>query len=237
MRIAICDDNNDYINTIENYIERLKTPATEWDSYESGENLVFAYTDNNERYDVIFLDMEMKELNGIETANKIRDIDEHVIIVFITSYTEYMKDSFKCSPFRFLVKPVDFNEFQEVFYDICKKLKKQRKTFAFTENKTRVRLFCDDIIYCESQDHWIRICTKEHTYRICKALTDLHELLDKEIIYRVHKSFLINFQYVKSIKENDIQLYHCDRLIPISRSYKKTVIQEYTNFIERNLYI
>ena len=90
MRIAICDDNNDYINTIENYIERLKTPATEWDPYESGENLVFAYTDNNERYDVIFLDMEMKELNGIETANKIRDIDEHVIIVFITSYTEYM---------------------------------------------------------------------------------------------------------------------------------------------------
>ena len=119
MRIAICDDNNDYINTIENYIERLKTPATEWDPYERGENLVFAYTDNNERYDVIFLDMEMKELNGIETANKIRNIDEHVIIVFITSYTEYMKDSFKCSPFRFLVKPVDFNEFQEVFYDIC----------------------------------------------------------------------------------------------------------------------
>ncbi len=237
MRIAICDDNNDYINTIENYIERLKTPATEWDPYESGENLVFAYTDNNERYDVIFLDMEMKELNGIETANKIRNIDEHVIIVFITSYTEYMKDSFKCSPFRFLVKPVDFNEFQEVFYDICKKLKKQRKIFTFTENKTRVRLFCDDIIYCESQDHWISIYTREHTYKICKTLTDLHELLDKEIICRVHKSFLINFQYVKSIKENNIQLYHCDRLIPISRSYKKAVIHEYTNFIERNLYI
>lgn len=237
MRIAICDDNNDYINTIENYIERLKTPATEWDPYESGENLVFAYTDNNERYDVIFLDMEMKELNGIETANKIRNIDEHVIIIFITSYTEYMKDSFKCSPFRFLVKPVDFNEFQEVFYDICKKLKKQRKIFTFTENKTRVRLFCDDIIYCESQDHWISIYTREHTYKICKTLTDLHELLDKEIICRVHKSFLINFQYVKSIKENNIQLYHCDRLIPISRSYKKAVIHEYTNFIERNLYI
>ena len=237
MRIAICDDNNDYINTIENYIERLKTPATEWDPYESGENLVFAYTDNNERYDIIFLDMEMKELNGIETANKIRNIDEHVIIVFITSYTEYMKDSFKCSPFRFLVKPVDFNEFQEVFYDICKKLKKQRKIFTFTENKTRVRLFCDDIIYCESQDHWISIYTREHTYKICKTLTDLHELLDKEIICRVHKSFLINFQYVKSIKENNIQLYHCDRLIPISRSYKKAVIHEYTNFIERNLYI
>lgn len=237
MRIAICDDNNDYINIIEDYIEKLNKSNAECDAYESGENLVFAYINHNERYDVIFLDMEMEGINGIETANKIREIDEHTIIVFVTSHTEYMKDSFKCSPFRFLVKPVEYTEFQEVFYDICKKLKKQRKTFTFTENKTRIRLFCDDIIYCESQDHWIRIYTKEQTYKICKTLTDLHELLDKEVVCRVHKSFLINLQYVKSMKENDIQLYHCDKFIPISRSYKKSVIEEYTNFIERNLFV
>lgn len=237
MRIAICDDDNNCINIVENYIEKLKTSTTECDAYESGESLFFAYTDNNERYDVVFLDMEMKKMNGIETANKIREIDEHTVIVFITSHTEYMKESFKCSPFRFLVKPVEYNEFQEVFYDICKKLKKQRKTLTFTENKAMVRLFCDDIIYCESQDHWVRIYTKEQTYKICKTLTDLYESLDKEIMYRVHKSFLINFQYVKSIKESNIQLYHCEKLIPISRSYKKSVIKEYTDFIERNLFI
>ncbi len=237
MRIAICDDNNDYINIIENYIEKLNKSNAECDAFESGESLVSAYIDNNERYDVIFLDMEMKKLNGIETANKIREIDEHTIIIFVTSHTEYMKDSFKCSPFRFLVKPVEYSEFQEVFHDISTKLKKQRKTFTFTENKTRVRLFCDDIIYCESQDHWIRIYTKDQAYKVCKTLTDLHESLDKEMMYRVHKSFVINFQFVKSMKENVVQLYHCDRLIPISRSYKKAVIEEYTNFIERNLYV
>lgn len=237
MRIAICDDNMNHINIIENYIDKSKKSAAECDAYTSGESLVYAYQDKEERYDAIFLDMEMEQLNGIETANHIREIDEHVIIVFVTSYTEYMKESFKCSPFRFLVKPVEYDEFQEVFYDICNKLKKQRKTFTFTENKTRVRLFCDDIIYCESQDHWVRIFTKEQTYKICKTLTDLHESLDKEMMFRVHKSFIINFQYVKSIKENDIQLYYCDKYIPISHSYKKAVIEEYTNFIERNLYV
>ncbi len=237
MKIAICDDNNAYINIIEDYIEQLNKSNAECDAYESGEGLVSAYTNNNERYDVIFLDMEMKELNGIETANKIREIDEHTIIIFVTSHTEYVFESFKCSPFRFLVKPVEFAEFKEVFNDVCKKLKKQRKTFTFTESKTKVRLFCDDIIYCESQDHWMWIHTKDKVYKICKSLTDLHESLDKEIMYRVHKSYIVNFQYVNAIKDNDIQLYHCDKLIPISRSYKKGFMEEYTNYIERNLFV
>lgn len=237
MRIAICDDDMEYISIIENYINKFQETVVECDAYQSGESLVSAYKDSNERYDAIFLDMEMEQLNGIETANLIREIDEHVIIVFVTSHTEYVYESFKCSPFRFLVKPVESEEFKVVFFDICKKLSKQRKVFAFAENKTRVRLFCDDIIFCESQDHWIWIHAKERVYKICKSLSELHELLDKEMLYRVHKSFIINFHYIKSIKENEVELYHCDKRIPISRSYKKTVIKEYSNFVERNLYV
>lgn len=236
MKIAICDDNNNYINIIEARIERLSNSKDECDTYESGETLVGAYK-NNERYDVIFLDMEMSGMNGIETANKIREIDEHTIIIFITCHTEYMRESFKCSPFRFLIKPVEDSEFQEVYRDICKKMKKQRKTFTFTENKARVRLFSDDIIYFESYDHWIWIHTKDREYKIYKTLTDLYTALDKTMMCRVHKSFIINFKYIKTIKNNNIQLYHCNKLIPISRSYKKDVIDEYTNFIERNLYV
>lgn len=237
MRIAICDDDMNCINLIEEYINEFKKNGVECDAYPSGEELVRAYRDNSERYDVIFLDMEMEQLNGIETANHIREIDEYVIIVFITSHTEYMRESFQCAPFRFLVKPVDETEFSTVFKDIEKKLSKQRKVLAFTENKTRIRLYCDDIIYCESQDHWIWIHTKEKTYKICKSLSDLYEQLDKEMFYRVHKSYLINFHYIKSIKENDIHLYHCDTPIPISRTYKKNVLAEYANFIERDFYV
>lgn len=234
MRIAICDDNINHINIIENYIHNLRKTSVECDAYQSGEELIRAFRDGAEQYDVIFLDMEMEQLNGIETANYIREIDEHVIIVFVTSHTEYMRESFKCAPFRFLVKPVDGEEFKTVFYDISKKLSKQRKVFAFTENKAKIRLYCDDIIYCESQDHWIWIHTKEKTYKICKSLTELHSQLDKDMFCRVHKSFVINFLYIKTIKDNDAELYHCDKTIPISRSYKKKVLEEYTNFLERD---
>ena len=234
MKIAICDDNMNYINIIENYIDKFKKTVVECDAYISGEELVYAYRENEERYDVIFLDMEMEQLNGIETANHIREFDEHVIIVFVTSHTEYMRDSFKCAPFRFLVKPVAEEEFKADFYDIYKKLSKQRKVYAFTENKAKIRLFCDDIIYCESQDHWIWIRTKQQTYKICKSLNEVHEQLGKEMFCRVHKSFIINLLYIKTIKDNSAELYHCDKPIPISRSYKKAVLEEYTNFLERD---
>ena len=237
MNIAICDDNIEHINIIENSLYEMAYTKIECDAFQSGEELINTYKNNIEKYDVIFLDMEMQQLNGIETANIIREFDENVIIVFVTSHTKYMKESFVCEPFRFIVKPVEKEELKNVFDAICKKLSKQRKIFAFTENKTKIRLVCDDIIYCESHAHWIWIYTKDQTYKICKSLSDIHEKLDKELLFRVHKSFIVNFKYIKTIKENDIELYYCEKLIPIGRLYKKTVMEDYTDFIERNLYV
>ena len=97
----------------------------------------------------------MGKLNGIETANIIREFDEHVIIVFVASYPDYMKESFQCQPFRFIGKPLDYEELKKVFSDICQKLSRKRKVFTFTENKAKVRLYCDDILYFESQGHWV----------------------------------------------------------------------------------
>lgn len=235
--IAICDDNTEHINNLEKYLFEMSKVKIECDAYHSGESLVNAYKNNTERYDIVFLDMEMEKLNGIETADLLREIDEHIIIVFVTSYTKYMPESFQCQPFRFLVKPLNYDKLKKTFYDACKKLSTKRRILAFTENKTRVRLYCDDIIFCESQAHWVWIYTKDKVYKICKTLSDLYEQLDKGIMFRVHKSFIVNFNYIYTIKESNIQLYHCDKLIPISRSYKKAFLEEYTNFTERNLYV
>ena len=240
MNIAICDDNSEHINTLENSlfeIGKAENIKVECDAYQSGEELTRVYQSSTAAYDVIFLDMEMDGLNGIDTANLIRERDEYVIIVFVTSHTEYMKDSFKCSPFRFLVKPVHIDELKEVFSDILKKLSKKKKVLSFTENKALIRIYCEDIIYCESLDHWVYIHTTHGTHKICKSLSDLYGSLDDTLLFRVHSSFIVNFHYVKAIRNNFIELYHSDKDIPISRSYKKSVLFVYTNYIERNLYV
>lgn len=145
MRIAICDDDINCVNLIEEYIKECGNTDAECDAFPGGEELVRAYRDNAERYDVIFLDMEMIRLNGIETANHIRETDEHVIIVFITSHTEYMRESFQYAPFRFLVKPVDKDESFSVFGDIEKKLYKYKNLpdfFIFRASNASNIKFC-----------------------------------------------------------------------------------------------
>lgn len=237
VQIAICDDNREYLNVAEDYFNKLTDNKFDYDVFECGEDLLNMYETEKANYDAIFLDMEMKDLDGIETANIIREKDKHVIIVFVTSHTKYMKDSFKCSPFRFLVKPLEWEEFKTVFDEVCLKVRNERTTFVFTEKRNSIRLFCDDIVYFESQSHWIWIHTKEKTYKICKSFSHLDSKLDKNTFCRIHKSFIVNLGHIKEITNNDVVLHNYNKSIPVSRSYKKTLIDEFLKFAERNYFI
>ena len=237
MKIAICEDNKESIVLLKDHISRFDTKNAKVDVYNNGESLIDKYSASGHIYDVVFMDMEMGNMNGIETANAIREYDDHVIIVFVTSHTKYMRESFQCLPFRYLLKPVSFDEFNEVFSKICEKLAKKRRVFNFTDNKTMVRLMCDDIVYCESQGHLVWIHTKEKVYKVRKSINDLHKALDTELFVRTHKSFLINLRHIKELKENNIEMHYCNNLIPISRSYRKTVVDKFTCFIEKEYYV
>ena len=130
MRIAICDDDNFCIENMEQYLNGIDAVDFEYDIFYNGETLLKTYYEKGHIYDAIFLDMEMGQdrLNGINIANMIRNLDKQVIIVFITNHTKYVLDSFVCSPFRFLVKPVDFKTFKNVFFKILEKLDEDKAT-------------------------------------------------------------------------------------------------------------
>lgn len=237
MNIAICDDNLEYIRVLENYFDDMKEYRFDYDVFFSGEELISAYENNNVAYDAIFLDMEMKKLNGIETANLIRKIDKYVSIVFVTNYTKYMKSSFECEPFRFLVKPVAFEEMKKVFNEILRKVSTEQTTFVFSENRNKIRLFCNDIIYFECQSHYVVIYEKKREYRICKSMTELYNQIDRTMFCRVHNSFIVNFNYIREIRESEILLHNTDKRIPISRTYKKMAMQDFLDFKERRYLI
>jgi len=237
VNIAICDDSTEYTNIMETYLESMKIPGLDIDVFYSGEELVKSYENNGAVFDAVFLDMEMGELDGIETANRIRQIDKHVIIVFVTSHTKYMLRSFECSPLRFLVKPVEFDEVEKVMTDVLKKLSEERTTFVFTENRNKIRLFCDDIIYFECQAHYIYIHTKDTIHKICKTMAELIESIDANTFIQVHKSFVINLNHIREIRESEVILYNSNKIIPISRSYKKQVSTGFINFKERKYLI
>ena len=234
MNIAICDDNNDYINTLENYIDDLKVKNLEHDVFYSGEELLNEYKNNEANYDAIFMDMEMGELDGIETANLIRQFDRNVIIVFVTSHKKYMQRSFQCMPFRFLIKPINFSDFEEVFREVCIKLDDDPETFIFLENKKRTRIFCSDIIFFESSAHSILIYTRDgKVHKTRKSMTELQETIEKSTFVRVHRAFVINLRYIHQISELEVVMHHYDNPIPVSRTYNKDLEDMFLNFKER----
>lgn len=237
MKLAICDDNREYLNTLEGYLEQMHDERPDYDLFESGEDLLRLYGSGRADYDAVFMDMEMGGLTGIETANRIREIDERVIIIFVTSHTKYMQECFVCEPFRFLVKPVTFQDIEKVCQEIRAKLNTYRETFVFLENRNRVRLFCDDILYFESQGHWILVHEKVRQYKMCKPLTELYAQLDHTVFCRVHKSFIVNLHYVKEITATEAILHHTDCAVPIGRTYKKDLISAFINFKERKYLI
>jgi len=90
MKIAVCDDNREYLNIMSGEIREIYGSNAELDVFLKGEDLISA-TNQKNSYDIIFLDMEMDGISGIETANIIRKSDEQVIIIFVTSYSKYMQ--------------------------------------------------------------------------------------------------------------------------------------------------
>lgn len=223
MRFAICDDDIHYMNELESYFDNCEAWQIEAEPYESGEALIAAYRDCGYRYDALFIDMEMEGLNGIETAKAIRSIDERVIIIFVTSYEEYAIESFQCSPLRFLTKPLKTEKLDEALGAIHHLLTQKRETITFHENKSYVRLYCDEIIYCECSRNNMILHTKEGTHQVRMTLTEAEKALTSGMFCRCHKGFLVNLGYIKKIVGQTIILYHCGDVLPIGRAYKQAL--------------
>ena len=132
MKIAVCDNDYFFVNIVEEYLERLGD-IDDCEVFLNGEDLLRAFN-QGESYDVIFLDIEMDGVDGIDVANIIRKLDKCVLIVFITSYKEYMQRSFECLPFRFLLKPLVFDDFRKVYNEIYERVINDNETLVFYEN-------------------------------------------------------------------------------------------------------
>ncbi len=224
IKIAICDDEQEMIERQKEYLAQLKeSKAIEWayevDVFESGEELLAAQTE----YDIILLDMEMNKMNGIETANKIRERNRGVFIIFVTSHTKYMRSSFECQPFQFLVKPVDFKLFEQTIQRAGEYIIADHPIFTFEENKNVVKVLYNDIAYFEKIKHQLHIVMFDgQKYTTYITITQLKKEIDMKMFAVTHKSYVVNMKHVKELKGNVIKLRN-GMAVPVSRTYKQEV--------------
>ena len=235
MNIAICDDDNTWITHIEEYVSRIKKvyKETEYDTFESGEALLKYYEMHGNVFDIVILDIEMANMSGIEAAQKIREKDTNVCIFFLTGHKEYVYDCFRPSPMNFWIKPLEYELFKEDIMRAYQRINDSNVYIKIIENRQKIRLKCDDIIYIENKDRKSWIHTVQGVYKTNKLLSELISELDDKFFVRVYKSFIINLKYIHVIAENTLELYDTDDLIPISRTYKRGLENKYISLKER----
>ena len=230
MKIAICDDERPIRELLRDKIEKYYFSHNidfGIQTFESGQKLL--QQDLNQ-IDVLFLDVDMPGLNGMETASEIRKSNKEMIIVFLTAYSEFVFESFKVDAFRYLVKPLKDAELAEVLQAVEDRLYEDEGdylNFQFQNEMYNIRY--KDIIYIEGMRDKIWIHCKDKTYRWRGALKNLEETLRGRGFFQVHRSYIINMDKILKYNSQTVLLEE-DNEVPISRYKLDSFKEEYIKF-------
>lgn len=234
MRIAVCDDEKTFLDMICREIEGFyKSLDICCIPFADGSELVVAY-EKGQCFDAIFLDMEMKQLDGMKTAEKIRSFSANVPIVFLTSHTELAMDGYEVGAFRFLKKPVDSGKLRQTLTDI-QNLYRKKKPIVLKENGNEFFLSPDDIISAESEDNMVIFVTADKEYRVRMKLTEALVLLFEygACFCRIHRCSIVNLGHVVSCSEKEVKLDN-EKKLPISKSYSSDFKRKLFEYVKMN---
>jgi len=228
--IAICDDEltqAEYLKQIVGKWAKLHNHVVEMLYFPSAEAFLFAYGEQ-QRFDILLLDIQMGGINGMELAKAIRKDDDTLQIIFITGYPDFAADSYDVSALHYLMKPVKEDKLFEVLDKAQQKLHQTDKPLLLTINGETHRIPLADIHYIEAQGHYIIIKTLHQEYKTKMNLSEIQGSLG-DGFFRCQRSFIVNLRYVRTISRTTIELDDSTTL-PLSRDLYEAANQAIINF-------
>lgn len=215
VKFAVCDDEREMTDYISDKLREYYPGDCEIRKYEDGESLLA--DSRKQLFDALFLDIDMPDLDGMELANRIRESNEYVKIIFVTNKDNLVYDTFKYMPFRFIRKTCLEDELPEAAVALRDAIAQSNATIIFnTKSGERCVQVCD-IIYAEVKNHTITVFLIEDKLTVSKSMDELECELRKFGFIRTHKSFLVNHRHVKTISQNNI-LTDTNQSVPLSRN-------------------
>lgn len=233
MRIAICEDESIFRKKLKEEIEvYYGVMDTIVDCYPSGEEFLKVFQKNPNGYELIFLDIEMKEIDGMETARRIRKENEEVNLVFLTSHYEFAPNGYEVNAHRFLTKPVTREKLEEALHTLQEKQYMERKLYLKESSRETV-LPLKAIVYIEARNVNLIVYTKTDSYTVRKTLSEMEREVAEAGFIKVHRSFLINPAYVQSYT-NQMLAMENGAAVPISRNRWKIFKEAFLQYVKRN---
>lgn len=230
LQIAICDDDAIMTTRIEDLLNRelnhLCVDRT-IDVFFSGEAFI-DYVEKAHHYDLIYLDIEMDGMNGIDAARRLRRNSPEPLIIYISSYENYFIELFEVEPFRFIKKPVDETTFNKVLRAAYEKIKSGQRYFTYYFNKIYYKVTLQEILYFESCSRVVNIHLRDGEKRFYGRLDEVEKQLDSEKLQfiRIHQSYLVNMDYVSCMGYEKLTLKNGETL-QISDKRQKEIREKY----------
>ncbi len=214
MRILICDDETKNINDLQKYVEEYMNNRGVSFEIEATTNPI-GVVKSDAIYDLVFLDIQMPELDGFKVARELKERNSKVVVFFITAFNEYQDDAMDLQVFRFFEKPFDVKRLYSSLDKAMEYIDGAYVDVFVYNNKEHKRVLVDDIVYIKRENRKIYLYTKDSEIIVREDLDEWNDKLPNTFFYMVHKSFLINLHYITKYNYTEVYLNEAIR-IPIA---------------------
>ncbi|MEG0694592.1 MAG: LytTR family DNA-binding domain-containing protein [Erysipelotrichaceae bacterium] len=236
MEIAIIDDDNKDYNLLASYL----------DTYFSGKSIPCTYHKFNcseaflgefvaDRFDIIFLDIFMPGMNGMECAHVIRKSDHRAQIIFTSSSSDYAIEGYQVNANFYLLKPYRYDEFEMAMNRCCGELDFYNDFITVKEGRIFVHILIKDIIYTDYYNHYIHIHTSKRIIKTYMAFSDFSPMLiNYPQFLIVYRNCIINLDEVEMLDTKDFVMKG-DVYIPIAKAKRYEIRQHYVDYLFEKL--
>ena len=231
IKIAVTEDDTRQQQVLKEYLARYSKESSQpfhVEYFNDGLKLLENYIPG--KFDLLILDIQMRHMDGMETAQKIRTTDEAVIIIFITNFTHYAIQGYSVRAFDFIIKPIEYELFAVKIKDAIGMLKRNRRgKVYFKVQGGQVELDRMSIMYFEIFARKIIIHTDSGSYQTNDTLKSIEQALDDTHFFRCHTSFLVNTSHVSFVGKNFAMVGGVE--IPISKHRRKNFLDTIANHL------
>ena len=215
MNIAVVDDEKVILEQISGLV-RKQMPDCCLDIYATGEEVLEA----KKHLDIVFLDIQMDGMNGIETARRLRERQDDIVLIFVTGNREYVFDALDLYAFHYLLKPVDENKFREVLERAAGEVAKKKEKRGLFIKKRNLTLDQADILYIESRAKKVEIHTagSKDIIEIYATMEELEGQLGEDF-YRCHRAYIVNMTHITEYDNDSITITNGDKIYLTKKKY------------------
>lgn len=236
IKVAIVDDDPLQLNLLNNMITIAGDKigySIQSTLFESGEAFLFALEDLPD-LNIVFLDIQMKDINGMEVARKIRENNQELTLVFITAFVEYALDGYSVNALDYILKPISQEKINSILNRYIDQTPTESTYILVDYQQTQLKLNLDDLLYLEAAKHQTIINLEQESLRVNLPFSHIATLVDERFI-RTHRSYMVNLSHITQLSKQSVRLTN-NETIPISKRLSKVIQASFVNYYRKEVF-